>query len=172
MQLALHYTPSQAGLILLPAGLVLAGVIPLAGHLTDRFPPNFLVAGGLALLALSFALMALGSSAGSYFLLMTWAIIGRIGLGFVLPALSLGSLRGLTPELIAQGSSTINFVRQLGGAIGISLVGIVLEWRLAARTADTAGRLRAFDDTFLLVAGLCALAIVAAWRMREAPQPQ
>lgn len=169
MQMALHYTPSQAGLILLPAGIVLALVIPLAGHLADRFPPNILIAGGLALLALSFALMALGSSAGSYYLLMTWAIIGRIGLGFVLPALSLGSLRGLTPELIAQGSSAINFVRQLGGAIGISLVGIVLEWRLAAHAAEAGGRLHAFNDTFLLVAGLCTLAILAAWRMRAAP---
>ncbi len=172
MQMALHYTPSQAGLILLPAGIVLAVVIPLAGHLADRFPPNILIAGGLGLLALSFVLMALGSSAGNYYLLMAWAVIGRIGLGFVLPALSLGSLRGLTPELIAQGSSAINFVRQLGGAIGISLVGIVLEWRLASRAADASGRISAFDDTFLLVAGLCAVAILAAWRMRAAPAAQ
>ncbi|NMM38283.1 MAG: DHA2 family efflux MFS transporter permease subunit [Glaciimonas sp.] len=170
MQMALHYTPSQAGLILLPAGIVLAVIIPLAGAMADRFPPHILVAGGLGLLALSFALMALESSAGSYFLLMAWAIVGRIGLGFVLPALSLGSLRGLTPELIAQGSSAINFVRQLGGAIGISLVGIVLEWRLAAHATDVAGRIDAFDDTFLLVASLCALAILAAWRMQEAPK--
>lgn len=170
MQMALQYTPSQAGLILLPAGIVLAVVIPLAGHMADRYPPHILVAGGLGLLAVSFVLMAFDSSAGSYFLLMAWAIIGRVGLGFVLPALSLGSLRGLTPELIAQGSSTINFLRQLGGAIGISLVGIVLEWRLAANTVDAGGRIRAFDDTFLLVAGLCALATLAAWRMREAPK--
>ncbi|MGV8897782.1 MAG: DHA2 family efflux MFS transporter permease subunit [Burkholderiaceae bacterium] len=167
MQMALHYTPSQAGLILLPAGIVLAAIIPLAGYMADRFPPNILVAIGLGLLALSFGLMALDSSAGSYFLLMTWAIIGRIGLGFVLPALSLGSLRGLTPELIAHGSSAINFVRQLGGAIGISLVGIVLEWRLATHTNDARGRIDAFDDTFVMVAVLCALAISAAWRMRE-----
>lgn len=172
MQMALQYSPSQAGLILLPAGIVLAVVIPLAGYMADRCPPNILVAGGLGLLAISFVLMALDSSTGSYFLLMTWAIIGRIGLGFVLPALSLGSLRGLAPELIAQGSSTINFLRQLGGAIGISLVGIVLEWRLAARTANAYGRIKAFDDTFLLVAGLCALAMLAAWRMRAAPAAQ
>jgi hypothetical protein len=32
---------------------------------------------------------------------------------------------------LRTGSSTINFLRQLGGAIGVSLVGIVLEWRLS-----------------------------------------
>jgi EmrB/QacA subfamily drug resistance transporter len=171
MQMALHYAPSQAGLILLPAGIVLAGTIVLAGRLTDSVAPNVLVSIGLALLALSLGLMAIGSRATGYFTLMAWAIIGRVGLGFVLPALSLGSLRGVESALIAQGSSTINFLRQLGGAIGVSLVGIVLEWRLAAQQAEGGERLAAFNQTFLLVALLCGLAVLAAWRMREAPAP-
>ena len=41
--------------------------------------------------------------------------------------------RACRTTLIAHGSSTINFMRQLGGAVGISLVGNVLEWRLQAR---------------------------------------
>lgn len=172
MQTALHYPPSQAGLVLLPAGLVLACVIPLAGRLADRVSPHILVASGLALLAVSFALMSTGSAATAYWMLMTWAVIGRLGLGFVLPALSLGAMRGLDASLIAQGASSINFLRQLGGAIGVSLVGIVLEWRLAANHAtndDVAQRIHAFDQTFWFVAALCLAAVVAAWRMRPAP---
>jgi predicted MFS family arabinose efflux permease len=42
MPLAMHYAPSQAGLVLLPAGIVLAVTIPLAGRLADRYPPNVL----------------------------------------------------------------------------------------------------------------------------------
>jgi EmrB/QacA subfamily drug resistance transporter len=173
MQMALQYAPSQAGLILLPAGIVLAVVIPLAGKMADRFAPNILVAFGVGMLALSFALMAVGSRTTGYFTLMAWAIIGRIGLGFVLPALSLGAMRGLDPTMIAQGASTINFLRQLGGAIGVSLVGIVLEWRLAAhhtgltaQTGSTAERISAFNETFWFVAVICAIAVLAAWRMR------
>ncbi len=171
MQLAMQYAPSQAGLVLLPAGIVLAVTIPLAGRLADRYPPNVLVAIGLTFLAASFALMATGSPATSYVMLMTWAVIGRIGLGFVLPALSLGAMRGLDINLIAQGASTINFVRQLGGAIGVSMVGIVLEWRIAVHQARQAlgidNHRSAFNETFMLVAVLCAVAIVAAWAMRE-----
>jgi EmrB/QacA subfamily drug resistance transporter len=174
MQMALHYSPSRAGLILLPAGFVLAVAIPLAGRLADRYPANVLVSIGLALLALSFGLMAMGAPGTSYFTLMAWAIIGRIGLGFVLPALSLGAMRGLDINLIAQGASTINFLRQLGGAIGVSLVGIVLEWRLAVhqtglaagQDGSMANRIHAFGDTFLFVAAICATAVAAAWRMR------
>ena len=176
LQMALSYPPSRAGLVLLPAGIVLAITIPLAGRLTDRLPPNLLVATGLALLAISFALMALGHPGTGYIELMLWAVIGRLGLGCVLPALSLGSMRGVQQELIAQGASTINFLRQLGGAIGVSLVGIVLEWRLASHGTGlqepglhAAGRISAFDETFWLVAALCAIAVLAAWRMRARP---
>jgi EmrB/QacA subfamily drug resistance transporter len=171
MQLGLHYLPSQAGLVLLPAGGVLAVTIWLGGRLVDRYPANILVAIGVSLLALSFALMALGRPDTSYLVLMLWAIIGRIGLGLVLPALSLGSMRGVDSSLIAQGSSTINFLRQLGGAIGVSLVGIVLEWRLALYPSDGGSHsLRAFDETFVFITVISALAVLAAWRMRE-PQP-
>lgn len=175
LQVALHYAPSQAGLVLLPAGIVLALTIPLAGRLADRYPPNVLVVIGLGLLTASFVLMANGSSATSYLLLMAWAVIGRIGLGFVLPALSLGAMRGLDIKLIAQGVSALNFARQLGGAMGVSLVGIVLEWRITVHEArqalGTDNHRNAFNETFFLVAILCAIAVVAAWYMRAKPQP-
>lgn len=178
LQMALHYAPSRAGLVLLPAGIVLAVTIPLAGKLTDRFPPNVLVSIGLALLAISFGLMATSSLLTSYFMLMAWAVIGRIGLGFVLPALSLGAMRGVEFKLIAQGASTINFFRQLGGAIGVSLVGIILEWRLAVHktglgtaAGDGSDRLLAFNETFIFVAVVCTTAVFAAWRMRAATRP-
>lgn len=174
MQMALHYAPSEAGLVLLPAGIVLAFTIPIAGKLADRYPHYVLVSFGLGLLALSFALMAIGAPGISYFILITWAIVGRIGLGFVLPSLSLGAMRGVDAGLIPQGASAINFLRQLGGAIGVSLVGILLEWRLTVYHSgldpsggeNMAGTLRAFNETFLFVSVVCASAILASWRMR------
>ena len=56
----------------------------------------------------------------------------------------------------------------LGGAAGVSLCGIVLEWRLAAHGTSLAdgahagARLAAFDEVFLMLATLCALAMLAA----------
>ncbi len=176
MQMALRYSPLHAGLVLLPAGIVLALVIPLAGRLADRYEPNLLVTLGLGLLTLSFGLMTTGSADTTFLALAVWAVIGRAGLGFVLPALSLGSMRGVSPSLIAQGASAISFLRQMGGAIGVSVAGIVLEWRLAAHhanltdtAADAAVRIRAFDETFWFVTVICAAAMFAAWRMRPAP---
>jgi predicted MFS family arabinose efflux permease len=173
MQLGLGLSPSYVGTILLPAGLVLAGTIALAGRLADHQPTHVLVSIGLTLLTASFALMVTIDLNTGIWLLVAWAILGRIGLGFILPSLNLGSMRGIDKALIPQGSSAINFVRMLGGAVGVSLCGIVLEWRLAAHgdslanPLSSAARLAAFDEAFLMLAALCSLALLAAWRLRE-----
>jgi MFS family permease len=172
MQLGLKLSASHVGTILLPAGLVLAITIAFVGRLADRQPTWLLVSIGLALLAASFALMGTVTLTSALWVLVVWATLGRIGLGFILPSLNLGSLRPLHESLLSQGSSAINFLRMLGGAIGVSLCGIVLEWRLAAHgdslsnPISSPARLAAFNESFFMLAGLCALALVAAWRLR------
>ncbi len=159
MQEALHLPPSQAGAVLLPAGIALAITIPLAGRLADRMAVNRLVSFGLLLLSASFFLM-LGVGLGTALvLIMLWAVVGRIGLGFVLPSLNLGSMHGLPDIFISQGSSTINFLRQLGGAVGVGLVGNVLEWRLRSHSGAA---LTAYHETFALIGAITACAVVAA----------
>jgi EmrB/QacA subfamily drug resistance transporter len=178
MLMGLGLSASYVGSILLPAGLVLAVTIAGVGRLADHQPTHRLVSLGLLLLALSFALMVtidLRQPSRIIPLLVVWAVLGRIGLGFILPSLNIGSMRGLPQAQIPQGASVINFLRMLGGAAGVSLCGIVLEWRVAAHgfRLDTASaspeRLVAFHETFLMLAAICALAMVAAWRLRADP---
>ena len=177
MQLGLQLSASHVGTILLPAGLVLALTIAGVGRLADRQPTWLLVSIGLALLALSFALMSTLTLTSALWVLVVWATLGRIGLGFILPSLNLGSLRPLHESLLSQGASAINFLRMLGGAIGVSLCGIVLEWRLAAHgdsltlAATSPARLAAFNETFWLLSSLCALAILAALQLRPPTTP-
>ena len=178
MQLGLGLSASYVGTMLLPAGLVLAVTIAVVGRLADKKPAYALVSIGLSLLAIGFALMVTVDLNTSIWVILVWAIVGRIGLGFILPSLNLGSMRGLSKDLISQGASTITFLRMVGGAIGVSLCAIVLEWRLAAhgeslsQPSTNPARLVAFNESFLMLAAICALAIVAAWQLREAkPTP-
>ncbi len=182
IQMAQQYSASHVGTIMLPAGLVLAVTIPLAGRLSDHWPIRVLICIGLALLALSFVLMlTLGPGLARMTLLallVAWVVVGRIGLGFILPSLNNGAMNGLEPRLISQASSAINFLRMLGGAVGVSLCGIVLEWRIAVhgdsltRPDSGPARLAAFDETFVMLALICALAMLAAWQMRAVPQKE
>jgi EmrB/QacA subfamily drug resistance transporter len=175
MQLGLALPASHVGTILLPSGIVLAVTIGIAGRLTTQLPIKVMVAGGLLLLALSFALMPTVGLQSPLWLLVAWAILGRIGLGFILPSLNLGAMRSLDKALIPQGASAINFLRMLGGAAGVSLCAIVLEWRLAAHgdalthVGTSPARLAAFNESFLMLAAICAVAVVAAWQLREGP---
>ena len=179
MQMGLGLSASLVGSILLPSGLVLALAIPLAARAADRQPASGLVSMGLSLLALSFAAMVTLRLGSSLWWLMALSIVGRIGLGYILPSLNLGAMRGLDQALIPQAASAINFVRMLGGAAGVSLCGIALEWRLAAHGASLAdptrpaARLAAFDEVFLMLAALCALAMLAARHLNQpvAPRP-
>jgi EmrB/QacA subfamily drug resistance transporter len=175
MQTGLQLAASHVGTILLPAGLVLAFTIGAVGRVTHRFPTRVLVASGLALLAASFALMVTVPRSSPLVLLMLWTVLGRFGLGLMLSPLNIGAMRPLPRPLIAQGASAINFLRMLGGSVGVSLCAVVLEWRLAVRgdslanPRTSAARIAAFEEVFLLLAGLCALAVLAAWKMRDAP---
>jgi len=175
MQLALHISASHVGTILLPAGFVLAGTIAVVGRMADKQPTYWLVSIGLALLAASFALMVVLTLESALWQLALLAVLGRVGLGFILPSLNLGAMRPLSKALIPQGASSINFLRMLGGAAGVSLCGIVLEWRLAAHgdslsnPVTSAARVAAFDEVFMLLAALCLLAMAAAWQLREVP---
>jgi EmrB/QacA subfamily drug resistance transporter len=173
LQLGLGLSPSHVGTLMMPAGFILAITIAIVGRYSSTHPTHWLVSSGLIMLASSFALMVVIQLDTGLWVLVLLAILGRIGLGFILPSLNIGSMRSLQPEQIAQGASTINFLRMLGGACGVSLCGIVLEWRLTAH-GDTLTnpsvsleRLAAFDEVFIGLGLLCALAIWAAWQIRN-----
>ncbi len=172
IQMGLGMSAAQAGWILLPAGLALALTMAWVGRLLDRAPHLPLASLGFGLLAASLALILTVGLGSFWGLLTTWVLLGRIGLGFILPPMHLNTMRGVKPELISQGASLANFMRVLGGAMGVSLCGIVLDWRIAAHgdslhhTVSSTQRLAAFNESFVMLAAVCALAGVAAWWLR------
>jgi EmrB/QacA subfamily drug resistance transporter len=164
MQIALGLPPSQAGAVLLPAGIALAVVIPVVGRLSTPANRAEYIIAGLALLAASFVAMAAVGPGSGLAALVALALVGRIGLGCILPSLNLAAMEGVPASLIAQGTSLINLLRQLGGASGVGVIGVLLEWRLALHADAPA---RAFHEAFVLLGVLIALAIVAAAGMRR-----
>ncbi|MEJ7930498.1 DHA2 family efflux MFS transporter permease subunit [Ramlibacter sp. AN1015] len=156
------YTATRSGLLLMPAGLILAVVFPIAGRLTDKTPAYVTVMFGLAIFALSSFLMTGLDTDTSFWLFAWWIMLGRIGLGFIMPSLNAGALKALPPTLLGQGSGAINFVRQLGGAFGVNLLSISLERRsqlyVDGFTASQHAGNSATADMLRNVAGLLAQA--------------
>ena len=132
--------PSQAGAVLLPAGIVLAITIPLVGRSSTPSSRAAFIFSGLVLLALSFVLMLVVGRGTALMLITAFAVLGRIGLGCILPSLNLAAMEGVEAPLVAQGTSMINLLRQLGGATGVGLIGVFLAWRLEVAGSPTSLR--------------------------------
>ncbi|MGK0472234.1 MAG: DHA2 family multidrug resistance protein [Candidatus Azotimanducaceae bacterium] len=124
--------PTDSGLLMLPAGLAMAVFFPIAGALSDRIQPRFVIIGGLLLFATSSWLMRVVDINTPYVSILLWVLIGRVGLALVFPSLNAASLSSLPMSLLSQGSGVVNFLRQLGGAFGVNLLSI----HLAQRTSE------------------------------------
>lgn len=160
-----HYDAAEAGNLLVPPGIALAIAIAVGGRLTDRMHPAPIIIGGLALFALSSLLLAFSGATTGFLLLAVWLIIGRAGLGMLIPALNVGAVQALSGTELAHASSAVNFVRQLGGAIGVNLLAVVLEWRSGAPgMTDPASP---FHECFAIVTLAFTLAIIPAWFIRR-----
>ena len=163
VQTSLGFTATEAGLLMLPAGIVLGITFPLAGRLADSRSARSLVVFGIVAFASSAVLFAVSDAALAFGWLALWTVLGRIGIGFMLPALSTGALNPLAPEQLGAGSSTLNFTRQLGGAFGVNIVALTVEF------GDHRGGLptiEAFHNAWWLVAVFVALAAIPVWRMK------
>ena len=166
LQNALGYGASPAGLALMPSGFVLAAAIPLAGLLADRHSPRWITVAGLLVFGLSFLYFGLRGSAVSYAEILWDTMIGRVGLGLIIPALTLATLRHLQPRLMGEASMVNNYIRQLGGVLGIAIVAVFVEWRIAVYGATPRGIDAAYSEAFLLLTVSFLLATVAALRMK------
>lgn len=121
LQTVAGYSSEAAGLALLPGGVAMALASPVCGYLCDRWSPVALLAIGLALFALSSFLLA-GVAATDVPALALWVVVGRVALSLVFPAIYALSLYALPADDLPQGSSAVNFIRQLGGAFGTALL--------------------------------------------------
>ncbi|MFI6510442.1 DHA2 family efflux MFS transporter permease subunit [Streptosporangium sp. NPDC050855] len=116
-----------AGLLMAPAGLGSAVAMPLAGRLSDRIGTRGLAAGGAlvaGLSALAFTRITADTGQG-------WPVLAALTIGLGMGCFSaptMGSLyRSLPGPLVAQGSSVLYMLNQLGAALGIALVTLILQ---------------------------------------------
>lgn len=123
------YTATKAGLVLMPAGLLLVLSLPLTGRLSDHVPDHVPIMLGLVCFAIGAGLMVDSDVNTGFYTFALFAMISRFGLAFIIPSLSAAALRALPPEQLNRGSGNVNFIRQLGGACGVNLIVVWLQQR-------------------------------------------
>ena len=126
LQQVLGYTATNAGLALTAGGLATLVMMPLAGFLSSRVDPRFLI--GFALVAQGVAMwnMAGLNTQMSFHDAAVARMIQSFALPFVFVTISNIAYVGIGPKDNNQASALMNVSRNLGGTFGISLVQTML----------------------------------------------
>ncbi len=125
-----HYSALDAGLIMIPAGLSLLILFPLAGRLSDLVAPQYMIYVGLLFFAAAFALMAQADVNTPFWTIVGLTLLMRAGTAFTRPVTNTVALKSLPSDLVNQGASSINFIRKLGAALGTNSIVVFLELRI------------------------------------------
>lgn len=131
LQLVLAKTPLDAALFMLPLSIAsfLAG--PLAGRLLGRVPESVLIAAGLACAGAGLGAYVLVQHAPYAWQALTLTVLG-VGIGATITAASSTIMLGAPPERAGMAASIEEVSYELGGAIGVTLMGSLLSAVYAA----------------------------------------
>jgi MFS transporter, DHA2 family, multidrug resistance protein len=126
LQNLLGYSAMESGLVLMPRGLAMAVLMPLAGRAYNKIGPRVLVGVGLAVSAYSFwALSTLTSTVGFWDLF--WPQLWQgVGFGLIFVALSTAALATVENRRMTAAAGLYNVVRQVFGSVGVALSATLL----------------------------------------------
>jgi DHA2 family multidrug resistance protein len=129
LQTTFPYTAMLSGLAMMPGGVAMLLLMPIAGQVTGRFQPKYLIVLGLTGIALSmwYSTSLTPDASFDYFAWMR--VYQMVGLPFLFIPINTVAYDGLPPEKTNQGSALMNVARNLGGSIGISLANVELTQR-------------------------------------------
>lgn len=162
VQLVQHYSPTAAGIMMIPAGLAMVAGFPLAGQLTDRVDPRYLLAFGLTCFAVSSFLLSGVSALTPYWVLVSWVVLSRIGISFCMPPANTTAARAVPPHLLASASGGVSFLMQAGGAFGVNLLAVLLQRRTLFHGDHLSAALNESNAEFLYQHALNAQALEAS----------
>lgn len=129
---------TTAGVLMIPYGLGTLIAMPVAGRLSDRVDGRVLVWAGAALALVGFLVLLTTGTATSVWVFAALSLTIGMGLGAIGSPTVSTLYRVLPVSLVASGSTILFIVNQLGGAIGVAVLVLLIGgagWTPAVGTA-------------------------------------
>jgi EmrB/QacA subfamily drug resistance transporter len=165
MQNVLKYSPVEAGASFLPMTILIILIAPRAGALTDRVGSRWLVGTGMALLSVMLFYYTTLSATESFWALLPGLLIGGTGMGMTMTPVTAAAMSAVSVDKAGVGSAVLNSARQVGGSLGIAVMGAIV--------AGSSNYLTGFHDALRVGAILClAGAVVAVLAIRKIEHKQ
>ena len=136
------YGPFEAGLRTLPFAIVTAVCSPVAMALAHRFGPRWVVTSGAVLMSAGFALVEISSRMSGYWELIIWSMaLMAAGLAAITGPCTHVIMSSLRPEQAGAGSAVNDTTREIGGTLGVAVLGSVLTSVYASSVSERIGAL-------------------------------
>jgi EmrB/QacA subfamily drug resistance transporter len=165
LQTVLGFSALEAGARLLPMAAVMLVVAPLSPRLVERIGTKLVVGCGLLLAATGLALASGVPVAHGYpHLLLSMGVLS-MGMGLVM-APATESIMGSLPRAKAGVGSAMNdTTRQVGGALGVAVIGSVLATSYRPGVASRLAKLHAPQEVVATAKDSVGGAVIAAARL-------
>lgn len=142
-QSTLGWTATQSGMLMIPAALTTAFMMPFIGKMLEKgVPQQYLVALGMFLFFVfcfwGYKIITPDTSAHDFF----WMLIVRgVGMGMLFIPITTLSLSTLKGQQIGQGAAFTGMMRQLGGSFGVALITTFMSRRNELHRMDLVSKL-------------------------------
>ncbi|MFI6843531.1 DHA2 family efflux MFS transporter permease subunit [Kitasatospora sp. NBC_00085] len=120
------YSALQAGLLMLPLAVAQLMFAPRARLVVDRFGVSATCAGGMALIAVGFLGYLMLDATTPIWILVVLGFLMGAGMAHVMPPVTVAIMGSLPREKAGAGSAVNNTFRQVGGSLGVAVLGAVL----------------------------------------------
>jgi EmrB/QacA subfamily drug resistance transporter len=173
MQNILGYSAVQAGAAFLPMTILIILIAPMAGKASDSFGSRWLIGAGMTLLAVQLFLFSRLTADATFWTLLPGFIVGGIGMSLTMTPSAAAATRAVPVAKAGVGSAVLNACRQVGGSLGIALIGAIMAHEAGGRQTPQAF-LDGFSRSLEVAASIAlvgALVAVALIRSHHEPEP-
>lgn len=143
IQFVLGYSPFEAGLALAPLAVLMMGLSPRVPKVLERFGPGRVAPVGLLLMAAGFAILSTAGEGTTYWLLLAAFIPLGSGMALATTPATTAIVSSLPQEKQGVASAVNDLAREVGGALGIAVLGSALTDRYQSGVADSTAHLPA-----------------------------
>src|SRR5438132_8551390 len=178
LQRVLGYGAIKTGATFLPLTLLIMFVAPIAGRVSDRVGPRWLMGAGMTLLAGSLLLFGTLDARSSWWDIVPGLIVGGVGMAIVMAPTTAAAMASVPVDKAGVGSAVINSMRQVGGSLGVAIMGGLVAATVNVKPFDpryatefVPGYHRALHvGAAILLAG-AVVAVVTVRKLRHAAHP-
>lgn len=152
------YTATKAGLVMLPASLMMLFAGPLSGIIGARFGNKFPLAIGSVISALGLA--GLGLDHGTTTAIVLWNMLGSVGIGLAIAAMPNLIMESVPMARTGEATGFNALIRSVGASLGSQVTASILTGTIVAGALLPTDH--GFEVAFLFSAGISLLAAVLA----------